>query len=66
LEHSGVIDPEAREMVIDRIMALEEVDLDLDHVKWIVMLVLSSRADQGEDTLLVEELTVDYLPGSLH
>jgi len=30
------------------------------------MLVLSSRADQGEDTLLVEELTVDYLPGSLH
>lgn len=66
LEQSGVIDPEAREMVIDRIMALEEVDLDLDHVKWIVMLVLSSRADQGEDTLLVEELSVDYLPGSLH
>jgi len=33
-------------MVIDRIMALDVEDLDEEHIKWVVLMVLSSQGDQ--------------------
>ena len=51
LVSAGVLDLLSREMVIDRIMALDSVDISLDHVKWVVLLVLSNRpgcAEVGE------------------
>ncbi len=40
LEHTGVLTPTRRELVIDRIMALDTDDLDLEQLKWIVLMVL--------------------------
>lgn len=45
LEQCGVLTPAAREMVIDRLMALEADDIDLHHVKWVILMVLTNCTD---------------------
>lgn len=39
LEQIGILGAESRELTIDRLMALEE-DIDLERVKWVLLLVL--------------------------
>jgi Smg protein len=46
LEASGVLTPSQRELIIDRLLALESEDLDPEQVKWVVLMVLSSQAGQ--------------------
>lgn len=46
LEHSGVLDGERRELVLDRIMALGADEVDLDDLKWIILMVLFSQPGQ--------------------
>ena len=48
LENANVLDPDTREVVIDRIMALDGSDVDVDHVRWVIMMVLCSRQDLDE------------------
>ena len=43
LEQHGVLDAEGRELVIDRAMALDQDDLDLDDLKWVVLMVLFNQ-----------------------
>lgn len=43
LEQHGVLDAGQRELVIDRAMALEQDDLDLDDLKWVVLMVLFNQ-----------------------
>jgi Smg protein len=40
LEQTGVLNPASREMVIDRVMALDEEEIGLDQLKWIILMVL--------------------------
>jgi Smg protein len=44
LERGGVLSPGQREIVIDRLLALESEELDLEQVKWVVLMVLSSQS----------------------
>jgi len=44
----GVLDLNSREMVIDRVMALDSKDVSLDHIKWVVLLVLSNQPGGDE------------------
>ena len=39
----GVLDQFSREMVIDRIMALDSEEVDLDHIRWVILMVLSNQ-----------------------
>ncbi len=59
LERSGVIDPSIRELVIDRIMALESNDIDIDHVRWITMMILCNQTEHVHNLPLAEELVMD-------
>jgi Smg protein len=43
LEHSGVIDADQRELVLDRVMALDQDDVDVDDLKWVVLMVLFNQ-----------------------
>jgi Smg protein len=43
LENGGVLSSAQRELVIDRLLALETEELSLEQVKWVVMMVLSSQ-----------------------
>ncbi|HQY49721.1 MAG TPA: DUF494 family protein [Thermomonas sp.] len=43
LEQHGVLDANQRELVLDRAMALDQDTLDLDDLKWVVLLVLFNQ-----------------------
>ena len=64
LEQSGVLDYEDRELVIDRVMALETDVIELQQLKWVVLMVLFNRPGKEaafawmEDIILVEVSTV--------
>ena len=45
LEQSGVLSPSSREMVIDRLMALDADDIDIHHVRWVILMVLTNCTD---------------------
>jgi len=46
LEHRGVLDADARETVIERALALEQSPVDLQDLKWVVLLVLYNTPDR--------------------
>ncbi|MDE2407197.1 MAG: DUF494 family protein [Xanthomonadaceae bacterium] len=43
LEQQGVLDADQRELVLDRAMALDQDTLDLEDLKWVVLLVLFNQ-----------------------
>ena len=58
LEHAGQLTPTQREIVIERALATDEIPVDLEMLKVIVLMVLwSQQADI--DALLLEELLDD-------
>jgi len=66
LEQSGVLDTAAREMVVDRIMALDSDDIDIDDVKWVIMMVLCNRPNRQHVYPWAEDLVVDGIKAHLH
>ncbi len=69
LEQSGVLTPELRELVINRIMALDgEGVIDMEEFKWVVMMVLFNNAtDQDENTLMhYEDIVFADQPAIFH
>lgn len=66
LEQCGVLDSISREMVITQVTALGADALDLDHVKWVVLMVLSNYANGEGVTELTESLVLDGLLGCAH
>lgn len=40
LEQHGILDADQRELVLDRAMALDQDEVDLDDLKWVVLMVL--------------------------
>jgi Smg protein len=55
LESAGVVSVLQRELVIERVMALDEPAVDLDKVKLIVLMVLWNQ-NETLDSLVLEEL----------
>ena len=43
LEQHGVLDADQRELVLDRVMALDQEEIDLDDLKWVVLMVLFNQ-----------------------
>lgn len=56
LERGGVLSAGQREIVIDRLLALESEELDLEQVKWVVLMVLSSQTPEVELHPALEDL----------
>jgi Smg protein len=59
LEAAGILSANQREIVIDRLLALEADELDLDQVKWVVLMVLSSQPGQELAYARMEDLIFD-------
>jgi Smg protein len=64
LEQLGIFGGQARELVIDRLMALNE-EIDLERVKWVCLLVLMNEPD-AEDAFAHLEEMVYYSGEFLH
>ena len=66
LENVGVLDHAARELVVDRIMALDAEDVDMEHLKWVVLMVLFNQPGREEAYAWMEDLVFDENAGNLH
>ena len=51
LEQVGILSPTQRELVIDRLMALDGDDIDIEQLKWVVLMVLFSQPGPGNRVL---------------
>ncbi len=63
LEQMGILTPEARERVIDRAMALDTDDFDIDQLKWVVLMVLFNQPGAEAAYAWMEDLVFDSQPG---
>ncbi len=66
LEHSGILIADSREIVIDRVMALENEEISLEKLKWIVLMVLLSQPDDEIAFSRMEDIVYDVVPTYLH
>jgi len=66
LEQMGVLDHATREMVIDRVMALESEEVDLEQLKWVILMVLFNQPGQEAAVAWMEDLVLDEMVGQLH
>ena len=66
LEQMDVLTPANREMVIDRVLALETDEIDLEQLKWIVLMVLFSQPGQEAAYCWMEELMFNQMTNQLH
>jgi len=55
LEQFGVVDADAREQIIERALALEMEDMDLDDFKWVLMMVLLNQDKDVPTFILTDE-----------
>ena len=65
LENSGVLDPVQREWILDRAFAVDEAELTLDQVKWIVLFVLWNH-NEPQQFFFIEDLLFGDGQPTLH
>ncbi len=56
LERLGILSPQQREIVIERMLALDADELDTEQLKWVVLMVLSSQPGQEVAFEMLEDL----------
>jgi len=59
LEREGILSPLQREIVIDRLVALDSDEVDIDRLKWLVLMVLSSQPGQEQACARMEDLVFE-------
>lgn len=66
LEQIGILSPQQREILVDRLLALESADIDVDQIKWVVLMVLFSQPGQELAYARMEDLVFEESTGSIH
>lgn len=66
LEQNEIINAAGRELVIERALALESAYIDVDDLKWIVLLVLMNQPGQESAFVRMEDLVYNEAPLYLH
>jgi Smg protein len=66
LERSGILSPQQREIVIERLLALDSHELDVEQLKWVCLMVLSSQPGEELACSRMENLVFDLPPERPH
>ncbi len=66
LENLRILPGTERELVIDRLMALEADEIDIEQVKWVVLMVLFSQPGQESAYAQMEDLVFEERSDALH
>jgi Smg protein len=66
LEQTGILSPPQRELLVDRLLALETADIDVEQIKWVVLMVLFSQPGQEQAYARMEDLVFEESPDSIH
>ena len=66
LEQIGILSPPQREILVDRLLALESADIDVEQIKWVVLMVLFSQPGQEADYARMEDLVFEDSVSEAH
>jgi Smg protein len=66
LEQLGVLNGNERELVLDRVMALESDEINLQKLKWVVLMVLFNQPDKQNAITWMEDIVMDNFNVNLH
>lgn len=66
LEQLGILDPMTREVVIDRLMALDNREIDLGRIKWVVLIALFNQPDKKSALSLLQDMILSDAFDVLH
>ena len=66
LEQFNILDPMTREIVIDRLMALDYRELDLGRIKWVVLIALFNQPDRKSALSLLQDMILSDAFDCLH
>jgi Smg protein len=66
LENIGILSSQQRELVIDRLLALDADEIDIEQVKWVVLMVLFSQPGQEQAYQRMEDLVFEGQSDALH
>ncbi len=66
LEQIQVLNLETREMVIDRVMALDAAEFDLEDLKWVILMVLFNIPGYENAYQQMEDLVFEEDENRLH
>ena len=66
MEQNGVLDAATREMVIDRVMALDLDEVTIGQLKWVILMVLFNQPGREHAHTLLEDLVFDEMQGHVH
>ncbi len=66
LDNIGAFDQNIREMIIDRVMALESAEIDLEQLKWVILLVLFNQPGQEAAYTWIEDVIFEDASSSIH
>ena len=65
LEETGLLTAATRDLILDRVIALD-VELDVEQLKWIVMIVLYSHPDEENAFAWMESMVFDPVVSYMH
>ncbi|OUR71206.1 hypothetical protein A9Q78_10410 [Methylophaga sp. 41_12_T18] len=66
LEQVGVLDAETREIVVERVLALEADEIELDQMKWVVLMVLFYQPGREVAYAWMEDLVFEDMEAVIH
>ena len=66
LEQINILSFQQRELLLDRLLALNTNDIDIDQIKWIVLMILFSQPNQEKAYSRMEDLIFESNEGVLH
>jgi Smg protein len=66
LDNIGAFENSIREMIIDRAMALESPEIELEDLKWVMLLVLFNQPGQEAAFAWVEDVVLQESLSSIH
>ena len=59
VEHLGILSADARETVIDRLLALNDDEIGADQAKWVILMVLFAQPGDEDAFARMEDLVYD-------
>jgi Smg protein len=66
LEQLGILDAMTREVVIDRLMVLDNREIDLGRIKWVVLIALFNQPDKKSALSLLQDMILSDAFDVLH